>query len=232
MIIHEAIESLFKNQLEIHCNPKEFIGQLTRTTITVFEPTRTPGKSWGVPLWYMFLDGRRTKRSPTTWNAYDYICICFNNRQYMWRVELDNWCRAEYHEIADRIWTILYVNKTVHFADQSAKPPDMCYIWYIRLNMCGSEPNWGISRKHDMFLVEYSQGEAINWSHCWDLWISRVTVGYQDCSWCREAHLQSRTEYRKWPWTKYEYFRWFGRSRNADAYHDWANNNYTAAQNA
>ena len=84
MIIHEAIESLFKNQLEIHCNPKEFIGQLTRTTITVFEPTITPGKSWGVPLWYMFLDGRRTKRSPTTWNAYDYICICFNNRQYMW----------------------------------------------------------------------------------------------------------------------------------------------------
>ena len=133
MIIHEAIESLFKNQLELHCNPKEFIGQLTRTTITVFEPTRTPGKSWGVPLWYMFLDGRRTKRSPTTWNAYDYICICFNNRQYMWRVELDNWCRAEYHEIADRIWTILYVIKpfTLLISRQS---PQTCaisdtYVW-------------------------------------------------------------------------------------------------------
>jgi hypothetical protein len=50
MIIHEAIKSLFKNKLEIHCNPKEFIGQLTRTTKIVFEPTRTPGKSWGVPL--------------------------------------------------------------------------------------------------------------------------------------------------------------------------------------
>ena len=66
MIIHEAIESLFKNKLEIHCNPKEFIGQLTRTTITVFEPTRIPGKSWGVPLCYMFIKGM-------PWISYGYV---------------------------------------------------------------------------------------------------------------------------------------------------------------
>ena len=42
------------------------------------------GVAVGIRPKYQELDGRGTKRSPTTWNAYDYICICFNNRQYMW----------------------------------------------------------------------------------------------------------------------------------------------------
>ena len=49
MIIHEAIQSLFKNKLEIHCNPKEFIGQLRGGEVATGAPNVLEG-SPGPPI--------------------------------------------------------------------------------------------------------------------------------------------------------------------------------------